>query len=140
MLTIKQSQFEHVEVFVQDVFKEQAETYFDELRDKEEERLTLAAYEGEHLAGAVVAKRQYDHIYIEFITVDSAFQGRKIGSKLMNAIENLSKERNIINITLRTRSYQAAGFYKKCGYTCYATLDDMPMRGISMHYFVKRLN
>lgn len=46
MLTIKQSQFEHVEVFVQDVFKEQAETYFDELRDKEEERLTLAAYGG----------------------------------------------------------------------------------------------
>lgn len=140
MLTIKESVFEQIEPFITQIFKDQAEEYFDELRDKEEERLTLAAYEGEQLAGALVARRKYDHMYIEFLTVDSAFQGRKIGRLLMAEIEALSEERKIINITLKTRSYQAAGFYEKCGYTCYASLKDLPMRGVSMHYFVKRLN
>lgn len=140
MLTIKYSEFEQVEGFVQRVFDEQAQAYFDEMRDKEEERITLVAYQGEQLAGAIVANRKYDHIYIEFITVDSHFRGQNIGRLLMEAIEKISAEKNIINITLKTRSYQAAGFYKKCGYECYATLADMPMRGVSMHYFVKRLS
>lgn len=139
MLTIKESNFDHVEKFIEGVFKEQAEAYFDVLRDKEEERITLTAYQGEQLAGAIVAKRKYDHVYIEFITVAAAFQGQKIGRHLIEAIEEIAKEKNIINITLKTRSYQAAGFYEKCGYECYAVLEDMPMRGVSMHYFVKRL-
>lgn len=57
MLTIKHSEFEQVEPFITQVFKEQAEAYFDELSDKLEERLTLAAYEGDELAGALVARR-----------------------------------------------------------------------------------
>lgn len=92
MITIKHSEFEHVEPFVTQVFKEQAEAHFDVLRDKEEERLILAAYEGEQLAGALIARRKYDHMYIQFITVDSAFQGRKIGRRLMAALERLSEE------------------------------------------------
>lgn len=140
MLTIKHSEFEQVEPFITQVFKEQAEAYFDELSDKLEERLTLAAYEGDELAGALVARRKYDHMYIELLTVAAAFQGRKIGRRLLAELEALAQERKIINITLKTRSYQAAGFYEKCGYDCYASLKDLPMRGVSMHYFVKRLN
>lgn len=140
MLTIKHSEFAQVEGFVRRVFDEQAQAYFDEMRDKKEERITLVAYQADQLAGALVAKRKYDHLYIEFITVDSQFQGQNIGRLLMREIEKLSTEKNIINITLKTRSYQTAGFYKKCGYDCYATLADMPMRGVSMHYFVKRLS
>lgn len=139
MVKITYGDFEEVEAFIDDIFKKQAADYFSELRDKEEERITLVAYHEEQLAGALVAKRKYDHMYIELLTVDSAFRGQNIGSLLMDEIETIANAKHIINMTLKTRSYQAAGFYKKCGYQCYATLEDMPMKGVAMHYFIKRL-
>lgn len=139
MVRIERREFEQVEAFIETIFREQALDHFEEIREKIEETITLAAYKGEELAGSLVAQRKYDHLYIQYLTVSTAFQGQNIGTQLMETAENLAREMDIVNITLRTRHYQAADFYLKCGYTCYATLEDMPMRGVAMHYFVKRI-
>lgn len=139
MVRIERREFEQVEPFIETIFREQALDHFEEIREKIEETITLAAYKGEELAGSLVAQRKYDHLYIQYLTVSTAFQGQNIGTQLMETAENLAREMDIVNITLRTRHYQAADFYLKCGYTCYATLEDMPMRGVAMHYFVKRI-
>ena len=139
MVRIERREFEQVEPFIETIFREQALDHFEEIREKIEETITLAAYKGEELAGSLVAQRKYDHLYIQYLTVSTAFQGQNIGTQLMETAENLAREMDIVNITLRTRHYQATDFYHKCGYTCYATLEDMPMRGVAMHYFVKRI-
>lgn len=139
MVRIERREFEQVEAFIETIFREQALDHFEEIREKIEETITLAAYKGEELAGSLAAQRKYDHLYIQYLTVSTAFQGQNIGTQLMETAENLAREMDIVNITLRTRHYQAADFYHKCGYTCYATLEDMPMRGVAMHYFVKRI-
>ena len=139
MVRIERREFEQVEAFIDTIFREQALEHFEEIREKNEETITLAAYKGEELAGSLVAQRKYDHLYIQYLTVSIAFQGQNIGTQLMETAENLAREMDIVNITLRTRHYQAADFYHKCGYKCYATLEDMPMRGVAMHYFVKRI-
>ena len=140
MLIVKEKEYAEVEAFMKRIFQEQAASHFEQIRDRIDETLTLGAYLDEQLVGAILTKREYDHLYIELLTVDGAYQGQQIGRRLMNEIERIAAEKQIINITLKTRSYQAAGFYEKCGYECYATLKDMPMRGVSMHYFVKRLS
>lgn len=142
MVRIERREFEQVEPFIDSIFREQALEHFEEIREKieeTEETITLVAYIEEELAGSLVAQRKYDHLYIQYLTVSTAFQGQNIGTQLMETAENLAREISIVNITLKTRHYQAADFYHKCGYKCYATLEDMPMRGVAMHYFVKRI-
>jgi len=139
MVRIERREFEQVEAFIDTIFREQALEHFEEIREKIEETITLAAYKGEELVGSLVAQRKYVHLYIQYLTVSTAFQGQNIGTQLMEIAENLARVMDIVNITLRTRHYQAADFYHKCGYKCYATLEDMPMRGVAMHYFVKRI-
>jgi hypothetical protein len=41
---------------------------------------------------------------------------------------------------LSTKSYQAKDFYIKQGYEIYASLADIPQKGITKYHFIKRLN
>ena len=47
----------------------------------------------------------------------------------------MSRER----VTLSTKSYQAKDFYLKQGYEIYASLADVPQKGITKYHFIKRL-
>lgn len=69
MVRIERREFEQVEPFIETIFREQALDHFEEIREKIEETITLAAYKGEELAGSLVAQRKYDHLYIQYLTV-----------------------------------------------------------------------
>ena len=139
MLMIKEMAYEKVEGFIKDIFDEQAREYFDVVREKIEETITLVAYIEDEIVGAIVGQRTYDNMYVKFLTVSKACQKRSIGSQLLAQLEKIAKEKDIIHMTLKTRNYQAAGFYEKCGYSLYAKLEDMPLEGVTSLYFNKRL-
>ncbi|MHC5268759.1 GNAT family N-acetyltransferase [Enterococcus sp. LJL98] len=104
-----------------------------------DEVMGIAAMDGEKIAGGIVVKQTYESMYIHLLAVDDAYRGQRIGSQLMEAVEKLAIEREMIHLTLTTKSYQALAFYQKQGYEVFGELADMPMRGVTKYYLSKRL-
>lgn len=104
-----------------------------------DEVVGIAAMDGEKIVGGIVVKQTYESMYINLLAVDDAYRGQRIGSQLMTAVEELAIEREMIHLTLTTKSYQALDFYKKHGYEVFGELVDMPMRGVTKYYLSKRL-
>lgn len=105
----------------------------------EDEVIGIAAMDGEVIAGGIVAKQTYESMYINLLAVDDAYRGQRIGSQLLEAIEKMAIEREMIHLSLTTKSYQALDFYQKHGYEVFGELADMPMRGVTKYYLNKRL-
>lgn len=105
----------------------------------EDEVIGIAAMDGAVIAGGIVAKQTYESMYINLLAVDDAYRGQRIGSQLLEAIEKMAIEREMIHLSLTTKSYQALDFYQKHGYEVFGELADMPMRGVTKYYLNKRL-
>jgi GNAT superfamily N-acetyltransferase len=58
--------------------------------------------------------------------VDDRFRGAGHGSALIEAAEQLARERDCIGVNLDTFEYQARPFYEKLGYTVFGTLEGYP--------------
>jgi len=55
--------------------------------------------------------------------VDDAYRGKKIGTHLLQAIEDWAKEHSVNNFMLQTGSFQAGlAFYQHHGYEVYAEI------------------
>ncbi|MFC6182117.1 GNAT family N-acetyltransferase [Lactiplantibacillus daowaiensis] len=103
------------------------------------ETVGIGAFDNDKLVGGVLMTRRYDHLYIARLAIDKAYRGQQLGTKLIDAAEAWARERQVLNITLSTRDYQAVGFYEKCGFKRYGKVVDLPFAGVTTVYFVKRL-
>lgn len=99
----------------------------------------LAAWENGAIAGGLVAKQTYESLYIQLLAVEPAYRGQRVGCHLLEAIEQIAKDQDLIQITLTTKSYQALDFYVKYGYEVFGEVADLPMRGVTKYYLKKRL-
>lgn len=139
MAILKRIDSLELDLFLKGIFTQQfAENHFD-YAGKVGEVLAIGAYDGERLVGGILMRRRYDHLDIAKLAVARDYRGQRLGTQLIQAAEQVARDRHIINITLSTRSYQAGGFYEKCGYQIYGTLADLPFAGVTTTYFVKRL-
>lgn len=92
---------------------------------------------GEIIAG-IVAIGVCDALEIEFLFVNAAHRGKRLGSRLIRHVERLAAADGRKRALLNTYSYQAVGFYEKLGYTRLFAID--PCFGKhSQHYFIKEL-
>ncbi|MFC6289797.1 GNAT family N-acetyltransferase [Levilactobacillus angrenensis] len=139
MANLRRADSTELELYLNTIFTQQFTENHLVYEDKVGEVLAIGAYEGEHLIGGIMMRRRYDHLAITKLAIDRAYRGQRIGTQLIRAAERFARDRHIINITLSTRSYQAMGFYEKCGYQIYGTLPDLPFAGVTTTYFVKRL-
>lgn len=57
------------------------------------------------------------HIFVDYLFIDEALRGRKLGEQLFAKLEESARAAGAENITLTTNTYQAPGFYKKLGFT-----------------------
>ncbi|MFA6280130.1 MAG: GNAT family N-acetyltransferase [Bdellovibrionales bacterium] len=82
-------------------------------------------------AGAVVAgltgKTVWGWLYTDSLWVDESLRGQGVGSALIKAAEEEALKRGCHSAYVWTESFEARGFYPKCGYTEYAVMDDFPM-------------
>lgn len=139
MPTLKRIDSTELDLYLTRVFTQQfAENQFD-YSGKVGEIHAIGAYDGDRLVGGILMRRRYDHLDIAKLAVERAYRGQRLGTQLIQAAEAFARERHVINITLSTRSYQAAGFYRKCGYQVYGTVADLPFAGVDTIYFVKRI-
>ena len=80
-----------------------------------------------------------ENIHIKALVVDKAYQKKGLGASLLSELEEKAAEAGATSITLSTKSYQAKDFYLKQGYEIYASLEDIPQKGMTKYHFIKRL-
>ncbi|MEC6748976.1 GNAT family N-acetyltransferase [Marinilactibacillus sp. XAAS-LB27] len=140
MINLKEMTFEKLEPEIEKIFDQQNEDTFDQVPERNAEKIVIGAYDGEELVGGIIGNKQYENVHIAMLAVKGGYRGQAVGSKLLKEIEKRAREMDIIHITLSTKSYQAEGFYKKYGYEVFGTLEDMPIKGVTKFYFHKRLD
>lgn len=139
MIKFEKTSYELLENTINEIFKEQDKHYFEKDIEKKTEEIAIGAYAGEKIIGGIVARKEYQNIHISLLVVKDDYRGQQVGSRLVLEIEKIARGSDIINLTLTTKSYQAVDFYKKLGFTIYATLEDMPMKGVKKYYFNKKI-
>ncbi|MER9351780.1 MULTISPECIES: GNAT family N-acetyltransferase [unclassified Mesorhizobium] len=73
------------------------------LRDKAGRETVFVALQGGQIAGCVFALERPDDFYVGKLAVELGLQGRGIGRRLMQAVEDLARNRNKPAIELQTR-------------------------------------
>lgn len=87
--------------------------------------------------GGLWGKLSYDWLFVELLFVPEPLRGQKHGSKLMNAAEQLARERRRVGVWLNTYEFQAPAFYQSLGYEIFGHLPDHP-RG-SDRFFLRKI-
>ncbi|MEW9798604.1 GNAT family N-acetyltransferase [Alteromonas sp. CYL-A6] len=105
------------------------------------ERLPLAVTmkddNGNVLAGA--SGRTFgDWLLLERLWVDESLRGQHIGSRLLNEIERVARQRGCTKCLLDTLNFQARPFYEKHGYDVQWAQQGYPRTGCK-YFMVKTL-
>lgn len=101
--------------------------------------LIIIAKDNEKFIGGVHAEITNDSMYVSLLVVLDEYKGKKIGTKLMDLLEEKAILRGVVSIDLGTCDFQAKPFYEKRGYKVIATLHDYP-KGFNEYTLVKRLD
>ena len=131
-----------VQKFIKRVFDEQYESNFgsamlEKLKPQDD---YLTREEDGRLIALLHAQQVLENIHIKALVVDKAYQKKGLGASLLAELEEKAAEAGVTSITLSTKSYQAKDFYLKQGYEIYASLTDVPQKGITKYHFIKRLS
>ena len=127
--------------FIEQVFKEQYEDSFgpDMLEKLEPQDYYLAREEEGRLIALLHAQQVLENIHIKALVVDKGHQKKGLGASLLVELEEKAEKAGVSSITLSTKSYQAKDFYIKQGYEIYASLEDVPQKGVTKYHFIKWL-
>ncbi|RSJ78352.1 acetyltransferase [Streptococcus cristatus] len=127
--------------FIEQVFKEQYEASFGAARLEELEPQDdyLTREEEGRLIALLHAQQVLENIHIKALVVDKEHQKKGLGASLLAELEEKAEKAGVSSITLSTKSYQAKDFYIKQGYEIYASLEDVPQKGVTKYHFIKRL-
>jgi GNAT superfamily N-acetyltransferase len=90
------------------------------------------------LIGGLAGCSLFGWLVVELLWVDPAARGAGHGQRLLAAAEEEAGRRGCHRARVNTYSFQAPGFYERCGYARAATLQDCP-RGHQRHSYVKAL-
>ena len=118
---------------------EHTQSRYPEVNDFTKEEYSFLAYDGADIVGAIFATTKYDTIYVNKLGVHRDYRRLKIGTQLLQAMEQLANNLQCQTITLTTLNYQALGFYQKYDYKLYGQIDDNPRRGVTQYLLYKRL-
>lgn len=92
--------------------------------------------ESNEIVGGIAGSRDNECITIDYFWIDEEFRGKGIGSKLLEKLELIAKEKKSKVINLSTFDFQAPEFYKKQGYELFGKLDNC-INGHSQYFFRK---
>jgi GNAT superfamily N-acetyltransferase len=90
------------------------------------------------LVGGLVGETVWGWLSIRLLWVDPAHRGAGHGRALLAAAEVEARRRGCRQARLSTFSFQAAGFYERCGWREVLALKDFP-RGHRRLFYVKTL-
>lgn len=76
--------------------------------------------------GALEVKVMWDWMYVDTLWVSDTERGSGIGSQLMKAAEDYSREQKLVGMYLWTQSWQAEDFYRRLGFEIFTKFDNFP--------------
>ena len=91
-----------------------------------EQQLKLVARDGEGVVGGLIGHTRWNWLYVAKLWVHERARGSGVGTRLLNAAEDLARARGCVGASLDTFEYQARPFYEKLGYELFGTLDGYP--------------
>jgi N-acylglucosamine-6-phosphate 2-epimerase len=81
------------------------------------------------LVGGLLAYTVWGWLYIDILWLAEAARGHAVGTRLRALAEAEARRRGCTHAHLRTFSFQARGFYEKCGYRVIGALEGYPPGG-----------
>lgn len=91
---------------------------------------------GDIIAGINSKMYCWNCLYIDVLWVKEEYRKEGLGSKILNEIEKVAKDKGCYLIHLDTFDFQAKDFYIKHGYDIFGILDECPQR--HKRYFMKK--
>lgn len=93
--------------------------------------------ENENIIAGINSKMYcWNCLYIDVLWVKEEHRKFRLGSKLLNEVEKIAKEKGCHIIHLDTFDFQAKEFYIKHGYEIFGILDDCPLE--HKRYYMKK--
>ena len=90
------------------------------------------------LVGGLIGETVWQWLSVRLLWVDPAHRAAGHGRRLLTAAEAEGRQRGCRNARLSTFSFQAAGFYERCGWRQVLALENFP-RGHRRLFYVKAL-
>ena len=107
----------------------------DEYQEKE---FNFLAYDDNKLIGGAIGFIKYDWYFLDMLYINEEYRKRKIGTNLINEIEDFARKEKLIGIRTDTWDFQAKEFYEKMGFKLFGELKDCPLGTIN-YFFEKKL-
>lgn len=101
------------------------------------EPFTFIARENENIVGILTGHSYYDEVHIGDLIVKEEYRNKKIGTKLVNAVEEYYKDKRFRNINLTTYGFQAPTFYEKCGFKIEFIREDKENPKLTKYFLIK---
>lgn len=102
-------------------------------------KCSFGIYEESYQVGGIIAKHDGEELHVSLLAVDPNYQKKGYGKKLLMICEEYAEHHGCTMITVTTQDFQAPDFYQKYGYEVFAELSDVPIKGTTRYYLVKRL-
>jgi GNAT superfamily N-acetyltransferase len=101
-------------------------------------RLAVSLRERGKVVGGIIGEVWTTVLFIQLFWIDQKQRGKDHGTKLIKSIEDEAKKFGAIRSYVDTMSFQAPGFYRKCGYKEFGAIDGYP-EGVTRHWLTKAL-
>ena len=98
---------------------------------------TFVAKENNEVIGIITGHSYYREVHISDLIVYEKYRCKRIGSKLIETVENHYKNTGLENINLSTYHFQAPDFYKKCGFQVEFIRENKKNPKLNKYFFVK---
>ena len=98
------------------------------------------AKDGQKIVGIITGHSYYKEVHISDLIILEPYRNKHVGTKLMEAVENYSKDKNFENINLTTYEFQAPEFYKKCGYKVEFIRENKKEPKLTKYFLIKHLD
>ena len=92
---------------------------------------------GDIIAGINSKMYCWNCLYIDVLWVKEEYRKEGLGSKILNEIEKVAKDKGCYLIHLDSFDFQTKDFYIKHGYDIFGILDECPQR--HKRYFMKKI-
>jgi len=139
MVVIKEKLLATVQPLLTALFAEQRADNGLVSREPVSRQIAFGAYLDDQLVGGLIAAQRFESLFVSQLAVSSHCRKSGTGTQLLKNAEDWARKHGVTTVILTTRSNQAAGFYRRNGYEVFGEIADVPIKGLSTIYFLKRI-
>lgn len=101
---------------------------------------SFVAKENNNIVGIITGHSYYKEIHISDLIVLEQYRNKKIGSKLIEKVEEYYKNKGFENINLTTYDFQAPKFYQRCGFEIEFMRENKQNPKLTKYFLIKHIN